>query len=145
VVIKRHDLAVRDNDVIHATLVGTSLTSCGSLMGSLTTPNPEAQAQAIRQAYKDAGLEPHHSDFVELHGTGTVVGDSIEANCAGESFSIGRQGTPILIGSVKSNVGHSEIRYVGLATYVVTTSNLTIVRGSAYITSLTKVSALTLG
>ncbi|KAF8837242.1 polyketide synthase [Paxillus ammoniavirescens] len=119
VVIKRHDLAVRDNDFIHATLVGTSLTSCGSLMGSLTTPNPEAQAQAIRQAYKDAGLEPHHSDFVELHGTGTVVGDSIEANCAGETFSNGRQGAPVLIGSVKSNVGHGEI--------------------SAYMTSLTKV------
>ncbi|KAH7886699.1 hypothetical protein F5I97DRAFT_2059038 [Phlebopus sp. FC_14] len=119
VVIKRHDLAVRDNDVIHATLVGTSLTSCGSLMGSLTTPNPEAQAQAIRQAYKDAGLEPHHSDFVELHGTGTVVGDSIEANCAGEVFSEGRQGRAIAIGSVKSNVGHGEI--------------------SAYMTSLTKI------
>ncbi|KIJ24979.1 hypothetical protein M422DRAFT_216980 [Sphaerobolus stellatus SS14] len=119
VVIKRHDLAVRDNDVIQATLVGTSLTSCGSLMGSLTTPNPEAQAQAIRQAYKDAGLEPHHADFVELHGTGTVVGDSIEANCAGEVFSEGRQGREIVIGSVKSNVGHGEI--------------------SAYMTSLTKI------
>ncbi|GJJ08186.1 Type I Iterative PKS [Clathrus columnatus] len=119
VVIKRHDLAVRDNDFIHATLVGTSLTSCGSLMGSLTTPNPEAQAQAIRKAYQDAGLEPHHTDFVELHGTGTVVGDSIEANCAGEVFSRGREGREILIGSVKSNVGHGEI--------------------SAYMSSLTKV------
>ncbi|GJJ10577.1 putative PKSNRPS-like protein biosyntheticcluster [Clathrus columnatus] len=112
VVIKRHDRAVKDNDVIHATLVGTALTSCGSLMGSLTTPNPEAQAQAIRRAYQDAGLEPHHADFVELHGTGTVVGDSLEANCAGEVFSHGREGREILIGSVKSNTGHGEISYL---------------------------------
>lgn len=108
-VIKRHDLAVRDNDVIHATLVGTALTSCGSLMGSLTTPNPEAQAQAINRAYTDAGLRPHQADFVELHGTGTVVGDSMEANLAGKVFSEGRKGKEILIGSVKSNVGHGEI------------------------------------
>lgn len=113
--IKRHDLAVRDNDVIHATLVGTAVTSCGSLMGSLTTPNPEAQAQAIHLAYKDAGLQPHQADFVELHGTGTVVGDSIEANLAGEVFSEGRQGREIVIGSVKSNVGHGEIRYATVA------------------------------
>lgn len=84
-------------------------------MGSLTTPNPEAQAQAVRHAYKDAGLEPHHADFVELHGTGTVVGDSVEANCAGEVFSVGREGRSIPIGSVKSNVGHGEIRYVGFS------------------------------
>ncbi|KIK63451.1 polyketide synthase [Collybiopsis luxurians FD-317 M1] len=119
VVIKRHDLAVRDNDIIHATLVGTALTSCGSLMGSLTTPNPEAQVEAIRRAYADAGLQPHQTDFVELHGTGTVVGDSLEANAAGKVFSDGRQGKEILIGSVKSNVGHAEI--------------------SAYMTSLAKV------
>ncbi|CCM00451.1 uncharacterized protein FIBRA_02483 [Fibroporia radiculosa] len=119
VVIKRHDLAVRDNDTIHATLVGTAMTSCGSLMGSLTTPNPEAQAQAIRLAYEDAGLRPHQADFVELRGTGTVVGDSIEANLAGKVFSTGRDGKEIIIGSVKSNVGHGEI--------------------SAYMTSLTKI------
>ncbi|GJJ08178.1 Type I Iterative PKS [Clathrus columnatus] len=123
VVIKRHDLAVRDNDFIHATLVGTSLTTCGSLMGSLTTPNPEAQAQAICKAYEDAGLEPHHTDFVELHGTGTVVGDSIEANCTGEVISRGREGREILIGSVKSNIGHGGI--------------------GAYMSSLTKVGSCT--
>jgi acyl transferase domain-containing protein len=59
VVIKRHDLAVRDMNHIHATLAGTALTSCGSIMGSLTTPSAEAQASAIRNAYRDAGLEPH--------------------------------------------------------------------------------------
>ncbi|KAF9237185.1 polyketide synthase [Melanogaster broomeanus] len=104
VVIKRHDLAVRDFNRIHATLVGTALTSCGSIMGSLTTPSPAAQEAAIRLSYRDAGLQPHQADFVELHGTGTVVGDSTEANLAGAVFAEGRNGREILIGSVKSNV-----------------------------------------
>ncbi|CCM06115.1 uncharacterized protein FIBRA_08364 [Fibroporia radiculosa] len=109
VVIKRHDLAVKDHNRIHATLVGTALTSCGSIMGSLTTPSPEAQALAIRLAYRDAGLEPHQADFVELHGTGTLVGDSTEANNAGAVFAAKRDSREILIGSVKSNVGHGEL------------------------------------
>ena len=109
VVTKRHDFAVRDNDHIHATLVGSALASCGSIMGSLTTPSPEAQSQAIRDAYRDAGLNPNQSDFAEFHGTGTVVGDSLEANAAGALFAEGRKGREILIGSVKSNVGHGEI------------------------------------
>ncbi|KAF9239578.1 thiolase-like protein, partial [Melanogaster broomeanus] len=106
VVIKRHDLAVKDLNHIHATLVGIALTSCGSIMGSLTTPSPAAQEAAIRLSYRDAGLQPHQADFVELHGTATVVGDSTEANVAGAVFSEGRNGREILIGSVKSNVGH---------------------------------------
>ena len=78
-------------------------------MGSLTTPSPEAQAEAIRMAYLDAGLQPHQGDFVELHGTGTVVGDMLEANTAGKIFAQGREGREILIGSVKSNIGHGEM------------------------------------
>ncbi|KAI3601476.1 polyketide synthase [Moniliophthora roreri] len=108
-VIKRHDLAVKDHDRILATLVGTALTSCGSLMGSLTTPSPEAQTAAIKNAYADAGLAPKQADFVELHGTGTIVGDQYEANTAGACFSEGRNGRDIIIGSVKSNVGHGEM------------------------------------
>ncbi|KAF9261006.1 polyketide synthase [Marasmius fiardii PR-910] len=109
IVIKRHDLAVRDHDRVLATLVGSSLTSCGSLMGSLTTPSPDAQTQAIKNAYADAGLVPSQADFIELHGTGTIVGDQIEANAAGACFSEGRDGREIVIGSVKSNVGHGEM------------------------------------
>ncbi|EPQ50300.1 polyketide synthase [Gloeophyllum trabeum ATCC 11539] len=108
VVIKRHDLAVRDHDKILASLVGTSLTTCGNIMGSLTTPNPEAHIMAIRAAYDDAGLQPHQVDFLELHGTGTPVGDMLETNAAGATFSEGRNGRELIIGSVKSNVGHTE-------------------------------------
>ncbi|KAI0917773.1 Type I Iterative Polyketide synthase (PKS) [Taiwanofungus camphoratus] len=109
VVIKRHDLAVADANHIHAVLVGTALTSCGSSMGSITTPSGEAQSLVIRNAYADAGLLPFQADFAELHGTGTAVGDSIEANAAGAVFSEGRNGDEILIGSVKSNIGHGEM------------------------------------
>ncbi|KAH9940662.1 polyketide synthase [Amylocystis lapponica] len=109
VVVKRHDLAVLEHNHVLATVVGSSLTSCGSIMGSLTTPSAEAQTRAIHEAYRDAGLKPYQTDFVELHGTGTVVGDSIEVNAAGSMFSKGRDGHEILIGSVKSNVGHGEM------------------------------------
>ncbi|KAJ6535978.1 hypothetical protein DFH09DRAFT_1043015 [Mycena vulgaris] len=109
VVVKRHDKSVKDHNHILATLVGSSLTSCGSIMGSLTTPSANAQTMAISTAYADAGLKPHHADFVELHGTGTVVGDSIEANASGAIFSEGREGRELVIGSVKSNVGHGEM------------------------------------
>ena len=78
-------------------------------MGSLTTPSPEAQTAAIRNAYHDAGLEPYQADFVELHGAGTVVGDALEAYAAGALFSQNRDGREILMGSVKSNVGHGEM------------------------------------
>ena len=77
-------------------------------MGSISTPSPHAQTQAIRNAYRDAGIQPHHADFVELHGTGTVVGDGVETNAAGAVFAEGRGGREIIIGSVKSNVGHGE-------------------------------------
>jgi fatty acid synthase len=86
-------------------------------MGSLTTPSPQAQTQAIRNAYRDAGLLPHQADFVELHGTGTVVGDAFEANAAGEVFSNGRGGREIVIGSVKSNIGHGEMGCVSFFFY----------------------------
>ena len=77
-------------------------------MGSISTPSPHAQTQAIRNAYRDAGIQPHQADFVELHGTGTVVGDGTETNAAGAVFAEGRGGREIIIGSVKSNVGHGE-------------------------------------
>jgi fatty acid synthase, animal type len=78
-------------------------------MGSLTTPSPQAQRLAIQKAFEDAGLLPRQVDFVEPHGTGTVVGDAIEANAAGSVFSEGRNGREVIIGSVKSNIGHGEM------------------------------------
>lgn len=126
VVIKRHDLAVADANHIHAVLVGTALTSCGSSMGSITTPSGEAQSLVIRNAYADAGLLPFQADFAELHGTGTAVGDSIEANAAGAVFSEGRNGDEILIGSVKSNIGHGEMGSV-MQTFVNIHTRLTVI------------------
>ncbi|EEB99189.1 hypothetical protein MPER_01179, partial [Moniliophthora perniciosa FA553] len=76
-------------------------------MGPLSQ-NFRAEA-VIRNAYADAGLVPNQADFVELHGTGTIVGDQYEANTAGACFSDGRDGRGIVIGSVKSNIGHGEI------------------------------------
>jgi acyl transferase domain-containing protein len=65
----------------------------------------------IRQAYKSAGgLDPSLTGYFECHGTGTPVGDPIEVSAVGDVFSSYRQDTnnPLLIGSVKTNLGHSE-------------------------------------
>jgi fatty acid synthase len=81
-------------------------------MGSLTTPSAQAQGLAIQKAFDDARLSPHQVDFVKLHGTGTVVGDSIEANAAGSVFPEDRNGREIIIVSVKSNIGHGGMGFV---------------------------------
>lgn len=78
-------------------------------MGSLTTPSPQAQSLAVQKAFEDAGLLPRQVDFVELHRIGAVVDDAIEANAVGSVFSEGRNGREIIIGSVKSNIGHGEM------------------------------------
>lgn len=65
----------------------------------------------MRKAYQNAGLDFAGTDYVECHGTGTPVGDPIEVTAVGNTFSptnAPRQGPPLLIGSVKTNVGHSE-------------------------------------
>ncbi|KAF9235317.1 hypothetical protein BU15DRAFT_78149 [Melanogaster broomeanus] len=87
-VVKRHDLAVCDNNHIHITLV------------VLQRRKPQFGS------HRDAGLHPSQADFVELHGMGTVVGDATEVNRAGAVFAEGRDGRDVLIGSVESNVGH---------------------------------------
>ncbi len=75
--------------------------------GGLTVPNGKAQADLILQALGDAGVKPHDVSYVEAHGTGTELGDPIEAAALGEVYTRQRQ-QPLLIGSVKTNLGHTE-------------------------------------
>ncbi|XKK42202.1 hypothetical protein HFP72_23830 [Nocardiopsis sp. ARC36] len=73
----------------------------------LTRPTVEGQAAVVRAAYEDAGKRPDQVAYVELHGTGTPVGDPVEAAALGEVFSAGRD-EPLRVGSAKTNVGHLE-------------------------------------
>ena len=108
VVLKRLSDAQRDGDRIHALIRGTSLSHGGKTNG-FTVPNPQAQASAIRQALRDAEVDPRHIGYIEAHGTGTRLGDPIEIAALAKVFQENTQDTGFCaIGSVKSNIGHAE-------------------------------------
>mgnify|MGYP002722931990 CR=1 FL=1 len=108
IVLKRLEDAERDGDTIAAVIKGSAVNSDGHSNG-LTAPNPEAQVDVLERAYADAGIRPQDVDYVEAHGTGTILGDPIEATALGRVLGPGRQAaTPTLLGSAKTNIGHSE-------------------------------------
>ena len=107
-VLKRLAEAEADGDRIWGVIRGTALNQDGASQG-LTVPNGEAQERVIADALAWAGAEPADVDYVEAHGTGTPVGDPIEAEATGRAYRTGRDpDRPLLIGSVKTNVGHLE-------------------------------------
>lgn len=107
-VLKRLEDAEADGDEILAVLKGSAVNSDGHSNG-LTAPNPEAQEDVLRRAYTDAGVAPEDVDYVEAHGTGTILGDPIEASALGRVLGTGRgMESPVLLGSAKTNIGHSE-------------------------------------
>ncbi|MGB7838745.1 MAG: SDR family NAD(P)-dependent oxidoreductase, partial [Terrimicrobiaceae bacterium] len=108
VVLKRLSKALADGDSIYAVIVGTAINQDGHTNG-ISLPSAEAQARLVRDACKDAGVPPSRINFVEAHGTGTAVGDPIEAHALALALCQERSPeTPLVIGSVKSNLGHLE-------------------------------------
>jgi len=106
--LKRVDDARRDGDQILAVIAGSAVNHDGRSNG-LIAPNPDAQADVLRRAYKDAGINPRTVDYIEAHGTGTVLGDPIEAQALGRVIGRGRPADkPVLLGAIKTNVGHME-------------------------------------
>ena len=107
-VLKRVADARRDGDDIIAVIAGSAINHDGRSNGMLA-PNPDAQAEVLRKAYHDAGINPRTVDYIEAHGTGTILGDPIEADALGRVVGRGRAADqPALLGAVKSNVGHLE-------------------------------------
>ncbi|WP_026360021.1 type I polyketide synthase [Amycolatopsis nigrescens] len=108
VVLKRLSAARADGDRVLAVIRGSATNSDGRSNG-LTAPNPEAQQELLRDAYRHAGVSPTAVDYVEAHGTGTLLGDPIEARALGAVLGADRPARrPLLLGSVKSNLGHLE-------------------------------------
>ncbi|MDE2969954.1 MAG: type I polyketide synthase, partial [Chloroflexota bacterium] len=106
VVLKRLSDAQADGDRIWGVVLGSAVNQDGASAG-MTVPSGAAQEQVIVEALRVAGIEPSEVDYLEAHGTGTEVGDPIELNAAAEIYGKGRAETnPLLVGSVKTNVGH---------------------------------------
>jgi phthiocerol/phenolphthiocerol synthesis type-I polyketide synthase B len=117
VLLKRLDDAIRDGNRILAIVRGSAVNQDGRSNG-LFAPNPAAQMAVLRSAYTNAGVPPHEVDYVETHGTGTMLGDPIEARALGTVLGRGRQqGSPLLLGAVKSNLGHLEAA-AGIAGFI---------------------------
>ncbi|MGK5057697.1 polyketide synthase [Janthinobacterium sp. LB2P49] len=102
-VLKRLSDALRDGDRIHATITGVG----GSADAvSMTAPDPDGQALAMRRAFAQAGYAAASVQYVEAHGTGTRLGDLAELTSIGSVYG-GARAVPLRIGSVKSNIGHT--------------------------------------
>lgn len=104
--LKRADDAVRDGDLIYATISGIGLSN--DVQGKLLAPTTEGQLRAMRAAYQQAGWSPQDIELIECHGTGTAAGDgvelaSLEALWGSDAWKPGQ----CVIGSVKSNIGHT--------------------------------------
>ncbi|UNI18759.1 putative PKS/NRPS-like protein biosynthetic cluster [Purpureocillium takamizusanense] len=101
-------MALADGDPIRSIIRGSNVCSDGRTPG-VTSPSCEIQARMIQRTYELAGLNPNDTVYVEAHGSGTILGDKIEATALHESLCTGRQKeSKLFIGSVKTNVGHTE-------------------------------------
>ena len=108
IVIKPLKDAIAHGDPIRAVIRNTVLNQDGRTPG-LTMPSGKAQAELIENAYEQAGLDPLDTHYVEAHGTGTQAGDPIEAEAIATALSAMRDPSkPLILGSVKTNVGHLE-------------------------------------
>ena len=108
VVLKRLGQAEADGDRIYAVIRGSAVNQNGASAG-LTVPNGPAQERVMEEALAQAGVSPSDVDYLEAHAVGSQLGDPIELNAAASVYGKGRDGErPLLVATVKSNIGHLE-------------------------------------
>lgn len=108
IVIKRLRDALRDGDVIRAVVRGTAVNQDGHTPG-ITLPSSQAQEALIRGIYDRAKLDLKDTRVVKSHGTGTAAGDPMEVEAFGKAFGSSRSPEePLIIGAMKSSIGHLE-------------------------------------
>ena len=109
VVLKRFSDAISDGDNILGVIRGSAVNQDGPSSG-LTVPNGSAQMAVIRQALENAKVKPEQISYLEAHGTGTALGDPIEVRGINNVLCKDRStDNPLMVGSVKTNIGHLEI------------------------------------
>ncbi|MEU9000923.1 amino acid adenylation domain-containing protein [Streptomyces sp. NPDC048551] len=104
VLLKRLSDALRDGDPVHATIVGSAINNDGSRKAGYTAPGADGQVAVVRSALRGAGRDAGRLGFVETHGTGTRLGDAVEATALAEV--VGERTAALPVSSVKSAIGH---------------------------------------
>ncbi|UGY91169.1 type I polyketide synthase [Streptomyces gobiensis] len=108
VVLKPLSRALEDGDRVRAVILGSGVNTDGRTPG-LAQPSADAQAALLREVYAAAGVSPDEVAYVEMHGTGTPVGDPVECQAVGEALAQKRApGRALPVGSAKSHLGHME-------------------------------------
>ena len=111
IILKKLSSALQNGDPILAVIKGSAVNQDGASSG-LTVPNGPAQEEVIKKALNQAQLKPDDIDYIEAHGTGTRVGDPIEINALyqvfGPELTNNKRTAPLIIGTVKTNIGHTE-------------------------------------
>jgi acyl transferase domain-containing protein/acyl carrier protein len=107
ITLRRVSDAIVRGEPILGVIRGTAWNQDGR-SGGLTAPNGAAQERVIKAALADAALSPDQVSYVEAHGTGTALGDPIELSALGRVFDTGTREKPLVVGSVKANIGHLE-------------------------------------
>jgi phthiocerol/phenolphthiocerol synthesis type-I polyketide synthase D len=118
VVLKRLSDALADGDSVLALVRGSAVNQDGPSSGQ-TVPSGPAQQAVLRAALAAARLQPADIDYVEAHGTGTALGDPIELGALSQVFSERDGSAPLVLGSVKTNLGHLESA-AGIAGFIKT-------------------------
>ncbi|PYX84385.1 MAG: polyketide synthase, partial [Acidobacteria bacterium] len=120
VVLKCLEDALNDGDHIEAVILGSAVTNDGALRLGYTAPGVDGQANVIAAAQAIAGVSPNTIDYIETHGTGTPLGDSVECAALAQAFGSRSQASgKCAIGSVKTNIGHLDAS-AGVAGFIKT-------------------------
>lgn len=108
IILKPLSDALRDGDCVNAVIRDTGLNQDGRTT-TITSPSVDAQVKLIQECYKRAGYDISETGYVEAHMTGTLAGDPVEAEAIARTFGASRNPEdPVIVGSVKTNIGHTE-------------------------------------
>lgn len=118
VVLKRLNDAIKDRDTVYAVIKGSAINNDGLRKVGYTAPSTSGEAEVIRRALKVAKVEPESITYIEAHGTGTPLGDTIETEALKEAFAIEKKNS-CAVGSVKTNIGHLDVA-AGIASLIKT-------------------------